>query len=94
MCWLLPGVQKCSIFYMLNILDDTVLLHETDVDMQKALDATTEYCNDNNMIINASKTKYMVFSRGKIRKTSKIIKKSERLLNDIKNLNRSAAACL
>ena len=36
--------------------------------MQNALDATAEYCMENNMKINVSKTKFMIRSRGKLRK--------------------------
>ena len=54
--------------YSLLHADDTILLSETEEDMQRALDATTKYCYENKMTINASKTKYMVCSRGKIRK--------------------------
>ena len=54
--------------YSLLYADDTIFLSETVEDMQRALDATTKNCKENKMTINASKTKYMVCSRGKIRK--------------------------
>ena len=46
--------------YSLLYADDTILLSQTEEDMQRALDATTKDCNENKMTINASKTKYMV----------------------------------
>ena len=48
--------------------DDTGFLGETEADLQKARDATTNYCNDNNMAINIPKQVF--FSLGKVRKTS------------------------
>ena len=59
--------------YALLYADDTLLLSETEEDMQRALDATLKNCNENKMTINASKTKYIVCSRGKIRKTSNLL---------------------
>ena len=41
---------------------------ETTEDMQNAISETLGYCEENNMCINTGKTKYMIFSRGKIRK--------------------------
>ena len=59
--------------YALLYADDTVLICESEHDMQKALDATAEYCMENNMKINVSKTKFMICSRGKIRKYSDVL---------------------
>ena len=59
--------------YSLLYADDTILLSETEEDMQRALDATMKYCNENKMTMNASKTKYIVCSRGKIWKKSREI---------------------
>ena len=56
--------------YSLLYADDTLRLSETEEDMQRALDATLKYCIQNKMTINVSKTKYMICSRGKIRKQS------------------------
>ena len=47
--------------------DDTILLSETEEDMQGALDAITKKCDENKMPINSSKTMYIVCSRKKIR---------------------------
>ena len=58
--------------YALLYADDTVLLSEGELDMQKALDATAEHCWENNMKINVSKTKIMICSRGKMRKFSDV----------------------
>ena len=53
--------------YSLLYADDTTLLLETEEDMQRARDATTKYCNEYKLTMNASETKYMVCSRGQIR---------------------------
>ena len=47
--------------------DDTLLLSETEEDLQRALDATGEYCKKWSIAINPSKSKIVVFSRGKVR---------------------------
>ena len=56
--------------YSLLHADDTLLLSETEEDMQRALDATLKYCIQKRMTINVSKTKYMICSRGRIGKQS------------------------
>ena len=58
--------------FALQYADDTVLMSESELDMQKALDATAEYCMENNMKINVAMTKFMICSRGKIRKYSDV----------------------
>ena len=60
------------VMYSLLFADDTLLLGETEDDMQRALDATMKYCIQNKMTKNVSKTKYMICSRGKIRKQSNL----------------------
>ena len=58
--------------FVLLYADDTVLLTESAGDMQKALDATVRYCELNKMSLNIEKTKYIIFSRGKVRKIDDI----------------------
>ena len=61
----------CRFFLKLYVLlyaNDTLLFSETAEDMQNAINATLSYCEVNNLCINTCKTKYMIFSRGKIRK--------------------------
>ena len=48
-------------------VDDTIILAKTACDLQKALDALSDYCKQWKMTVNASKTKIIIFSRGKIR---------------------------
>ena len=56
--------------FVLLYADDTVLLSETEDDMQLMIIATADYCKKFDMIINVGKTKYMIFLKGKIRKLS------------------------
>ena len=47
--------------YSLLYADDTLLLSESEKDMQRALDANLKYCIQNKMTINVSKTKNIIF---------------------------------
>ena len=53
--------------FLLLYADDTVVCAESAEDLQKALDAMSEYCDLWKLKINVNKTKVVVFSRGKIR---------------------------
>ena len=60
-----------EIFQKLCILlyaDDTIILAESPVQLQRALDGMDEYCHKNKLKVNETKTKIVFFSRGKIRK--------------------------
>ena len=65
----MDDVDEEEIFALLYA-DDTNILTESEEDMQKALNAAYQYCSNFNIQINCSKTKYMIFSRGKVRKSS------------------------
>ena len=54
--------------FTLLFADDTIVLAETERELQSALDAVHEYCNNMHLTVNTQKTKVMVFSRGKVRK--------------------------
>ena len=53
--------------FLLLYADDTVLLCETADDLQRSLDAVNDYCEKWDLKINVSKSKVMIFSRGKVR---------------------------
>ena len=53
--------------YTLLYADDTLVFAESEKDMQLALDAVYVYCRKWNVSINQSKTKIVIFSRGKIK---------------------------
>ena len=52
--------------YALLYADDTVVLAESEVELQRALNAVYEYCNNWNLTVNTDKTKIVIFSRGKV----------------------------
>ena len=53
--------------FTLLFADDTVLFAETKQGLQTALNGLKLYCKRKKMVINTTKTKELVFSRGKIR---------------------------
>ena len=53
--------------YLLLYADDTVIFAESSSDLQLALNSMSEYCKFWNLTVNSSKTKFVVFSRGKWR---------------------------
>ena len=55
-------------FYILLYADDTAILAENPRELQCSLNALYEYCKSNDLTVNTTKTKVMVFSKGKIRK--------------------------
>ena len=62
--------QELEVYLKLFVLlyaDDTILLNENEEDMQKAINNTFEYCTANDLRINVSKTKFIVFSRVKVK---------------------------
>ena len=58
---------------LLLYADDTVIMAESAQELQKAIDGMCQYCEDWNLKINTSKTKVLVFSRGKIRNLPSIM---------------------
>ena len=50
--------------------DDTVMLADTPEQLQSMLDKLHNYCIKNKLTVNASKTKIMIFSRGKCKNKS------------------------
>lgn len=63
--------SELSVYIKLYIMwhaDDTVILAENATELQKALNAMHSYCILNKLEINVSKTKVLIFSKGKLRK--------------------------
>ena len=52
---------------LLLYADDTIILAESAQKLQKAIDGMYQYCQHSKLEINMTKTKIIVFSRGKIR---------------------------
>ena len=63
---LLNNVRIGSIMYA----DDIVLLAESAADLQRMIDAVYEYCIHNKLHVNISKTKCLIFHRGRCPKSS------------------------
>ena len=54
--------------FTLLYADDTILLSDSAIDLQNSLNALHIYCQTWKLSVNTSKTKVIVFSRGKVRK--------------------------
>ena len=54
--------------YVLLYADDTIILAETAEDLQMALNALHEYCSKWDLKVSISKTKIIIFSRGRVKK--------------------------
>ena len=63
-------LKKCVLLrlWVLLYADDTIILAKNAGDLQKALDALGDYCEQWQITVNVSKTKIIILSRGKIRK--------------------------
>ena len=48
--------------------NDTIVLVETERELQSTLDAVHKYCNNMQLTVNTQKTKVMIFYRGKVKK--------------------------
>ena len=53
--------------YILLYADDTIVLAESPTQLQHAINSVKDYCDKNFLKLNLTKTKIIVFSRGKIR---------------------------
>ena len=53
--------------YLLLYSDDTIILAESEEELQKALDSAGLYCDRWHLTVNLSKTKIVIFSKGKIK---------------------------
>ena len=54
--------------FVLLYADDTIILAENERELQTALDTVHQYCVLYKLIVNTTKTKIIVFSRGKVRR--------------------------
>ena len=58
--------------YLLIYADDTIIMAESECEMQAALNAAHHYCTLWKLAINTQKTTVMIFSAGKSRNIPKI----------------------
>ena len=71
-----------EVFFRLHVLlyaDDTIVMAETPEQLQKALNAVSDYCSQWNLTVNTSKTKIVIFSRGKVRRYPDFVFGSDKL---------------
>lgn len=61
-------IGMCFNLYCLLYADDTIVLAENELQLQRALDAVYEYCNKWALQVNTDKTKVVIFSKGKVRR--------------------------
>ena len=62
-------LEELNVYFKIFCLlyaDDTLVLAESDIQLQKALDGLHNYCNKWSLKVNIDKTKVIVFSLGKI----------------------------
>ena len=59
-------VEHFLTMYVLLYADDTIVLAESPQELQNALNAVYDYCNDWKLSVNTSKTKIVVFSKVKV----------------------------
>jgi len=69
-CYPSSNVDEMYFIKLFTLLyaDDTIVLAETENELQLALDAVYEYCSMWKLTLNTDKTKIIIFSRGKVRK--------------------------
>ena len=65
------GLDEYLNLFTLLYADDTILLSESEKDLQTALDNLSTYCTQWKLTVNTSKTKEVIFSRGKVRNIPK-----------------------
>ena len=64
-----PDDIECFVkLFVLLYADDTIVMADSPQQLQSALNALHEYCNRWQLTVNVSKTKIVIFSRGKVRK--------------------------
>ena len=55
--------------FSLLYADDTIIMAESELELQSALDAVHDYCTNLCLTVNTSNTKIMIFSRAKLENT-------------------------
>ena len=62
------GIDVLLVLFSLLYADDTLILANSENELQTALNAVSDYCKIWSLKVNISKTKIIIFSRGKVRK--------------------------
>ena len=76
----LTNINKHLKLAVLLYADDTIILSDTPSGLQDGLNALKEYCTTWHLSVNETKTKVVIFSRGKQRKELPIFKYGEAVL--------------
>ena len=66
-------IEKFISLFVLLYADDTIILAESDVELQNALFVFENYCTNWKLSVNVDKTKVIVFSKRKIRRNAKFL---------------------
>ena len=74
-----PDIEVFLRLHVLLYADDTIVMAETPEQFQKALNAVSDYCSQWNLTVNTSKTKIVIFSRGKVRRYPDFVFGSDKL---------------
>ena len=75
-----PDLEVFLRLHVLLYADDTIIvMAETPEQLQKALNAVSDYCSQWNLTVNTSKTKIVIFSRGKVRRYPDFLFGSDKL---------------
>ena len=67
------GIDVLLVLFSLLYADDTLILANNEKELQSALNAVSDYCKIWSLQVNISKTKIIIFSRGKVRKFKSFI---------------------
>ena len=73
-----PKLNEVSTGYILYA-DDLVVMADSKEELQKAINSVADYCNINNLSINAQKTQYLVFHKGRLPRNSEVFLNGEKL---------------
>ena len=63
-----PDIDVFLNLYTLLYADDTIILAESAPELQMALNGVCDYCTSWKLTVNTTKTKVVIFSRGKVRR--------------------------
>ena len=73
-----PRLNNVKIGYLLYA-DELVVLADSKSELQKAMNSVVSYCDSNNLVINASKTQYLVFHKGSLPRDSDVFLNGEKI---------------
>ena len=63
-----PEIDVFIRLYVLLYADDTIIMAESEQDLQISLNSLSDYCKTWNLEVNLTKTKVVIFSKGNVTK--------------------------